>query len=119
MAVDPEKKKVVFSSWGTLGGASAALLIALAEPHEQASKGLRAPERFPFTKSSKLAGALELESGETLRRRVYRCRRAITRLAEKGGDEPLALDAVVESSQWHGYRLNPFVVRLLSLEELC
>ena len=53
------------------------------------------------------------ESDEVLRRRVYRCRKRIKTLARDAGDPEPSLDAVIENSPWHGYRLNPDRVRLV------
>jgi hypothetical protein len=50
-----------------------------------------------------------------LRRRVLRCRNEIDKLAKAADDHNVPMNAVIESSQWHGYRLNPDRVRLVAL----
>ena len=100
------EKRVVFDRWGEITGVGAELLIALAKPFRKAMIEELAPENFPFIKTADLLRRLNC-NGETLRRRVYRCRNEIARLATGAGDAPPAIDAVIENSQWHGYRLNP------------
>jgi hypothetical protein len=55
---------------------------------------------------------------ETLRRRIMRCRDKLAELARNAGSPPPSLDAVIENSQWHGYRLNPDRVRIVAISEL-
>jgi hypothetical protein len=64
---------------------------------------------------SRLEHQLKCKSNEVLRRQLLRCRNAIKKLAEEAGDVPPPIDAIVESSRWHGYRLNPEHVRLVAL----
>ena len=54
MAIDIERKRVVFNRWGELAGVSASLIIALANPFRQAVHDELAPEHYPFTESTKL-----------------------------------------------------------------
>jgi hypothetical protein len=72
------------------------------------------PESYPFVKPSKLMDQLKIGSNEALRRRVFRCRNVIKALAKDAGDAIPSMDAVIQSSQWHGYRLNPDSVRLVA-----
>jgi hypothetical protein len=99
-------------------GASAELIIALAEQFREATRKELAPERYPFLETSKLKRQIKCESDEVLRRRLLRCRNKIKKLARDAGDTEPSLDAVIENSQWHGYRLNPDRVRLVALSEL-
>jgi 7-cyano-7-deazaguanine synthase in queuosine biosynthesis len=113
MSINDVGKRVVFSRWGEIKGISAELLIALAAPFREAREGELAPEKYPYLNKEKLARQLNYESDEVLRRRVLRCRKTINKLAIKAGDPELPIDAVIENSQWHGYRLNPDRVRLV------
>ena len=115
MSIDEIGKRVVFERGREIKGVSAELLIALAAPFREAWKGELAPEAYPYLTKEKLAGQLNCKSDEVLRRRVLRCRNAIKSLAEQAGDPELSIDAVIENSQWHGYRLNPDRVRLFLL----
>jgi hypothetical protein len=118
MAVDERQRRIIFDLWGEIRGASAELLIALAKPFRQAMRDERAPEGYPFIETSKLMHETNCNSKESLRRRVLRCRNMMVELATNAGDAPPALDSVIESNQWHGYRLNPDRVRLVALTEL-
>ena len=77
-----------------------------------------APERYPFSSTANLLRQTNSAQEETLRRRVLRCRNSITRLAKDAGDPPPSIDAVIENSQRHGYRLNPNRIRIVALSEL-
>ncbi len=117
MGVDEKRKRVVFDGWGEIRGVRAELLIALAEPFRQAMQGERAPEHYPFTKTSKLLRRLNCTE-ETFRRRVLSCRNKIVEMATNAGDPPPSGDAVIESIQWRGYRLNPDRIRIVAISEL-
>ncbi len=118
IAIDPKQRRVLFERWDILGGVSAELIIALSEPFRQATRDELAPEHYPFIKTVDLATQTMCNSDETLRRRILRCRKDITKLAGKAGDPPPSFGAVIESVQRHGYRLNPDRVRLVSISEL-
>ena len=113
MSIDEVGKRVVFERWGEIKGVGAELLIALAAPFREAREGELAPEGYPYLTKDRLACQLNCDD-EVLRRRVLRCRNAINGLAEQAGDPELPIDVVIENSQWHGYRLNPDRVRLVS-----
>src|SRR5215216_2639839 len=98
--------------WGETKGVGADLLIALPAPFREARERELAPEEYPYLNKEKLARQLNCESDEVLRRRVLRCRNAIKKLAKNVGVPEPSIDAIIESSQWHGYRLNPDRVRL-------
>jgi hypothetical protein len=114
MSVDEVGKRVVFERWGEIKGVGAELLIALAAPFRRARERELVPEEYSYLNTATLMRQLKCKSGEGLRRRVLRCRNA-TRLAKQVGDAGLPIDAVIESSQWHGYRLNPDRIRLVVL----
>ena len=115
-SIDEVGKRVIFERWGEIRGVGAELLMALATPFREARKNELAPEHYPFLKSSKLMRQLKCEENEALRRRILRARNAIKKLAKNAGDLEPPMDAVIESSQWHGYRLNPDRVRLIALK---
>jgi hypothetical protein len=110
--------RVIFERWGELKGANAELLIALAAPFRKATRDELAPERHPFLESSKLMRQINCASDEVLRQRVLRCRNAIKKLAKDASEADPSLGEVIESSQWHGYRLNPDRVRLIAISQL-
>ena len=108
----------MFDRWGEIRGVGAELLIALAEPFRVAASEELVPEHYPFIKTRDLMRRVDCDSEEAFRRRVERCRKAIARLASDAGVAPPSTDAVIESNQWHGYRLNPDRVRIVALSEL-
>ena len=101
--------------WGEIMGVGAELLIVLAAPFREAREAEVPPEDIPYLPSQKLEHQLSCNFNDVLRRRVLRCRNAIKKLAERAGDVAPQMDAVIESSQWHGYRLNRDRVRLVIL----
>ena len=115
LAIDHER--VFFDRWGAIMGVGAELLIALAEPFREAMKDELTPENFPFTKTSDLVHRFNCKH-ETLRRRVYRCRNEIARLAAGAGESSPSIEAVIENLSWRGYRLNPDRVKLVALTQL-
>jgi hypothetical protein len=118
MSIDEDGKRVIFERWGEMKGANAQLLIVLTEPFRDATRKELAPERYPFLQKSNLIRQIECRSDEVLRRRILRCRNKIKKIAKEAGGIELSIDAVIETSQWHGYRLNPDRVRLVALSEL-
>ena len=118
IAIDEKARRVIFDRWGEVLGNSAALIICLAEPFRQATRKERAPERYPFTQTSNLMSQLRCNDDEAFRRRVLRCRNKLTQLAAQAGDPRPSIEAVIESSQWHGYRLNPSRVRIVALSDI-
>jgi 7-cyano-7-deazaguanine synthase in queuosine biosynthesis len=118
MSIDGVGKRVIFERWGVIRGIGAELLISLAALFREARQNELAPERYPFLGTRSLMRQTKCESDEVLRRRIYRCRNAINKLAKSAEDNEPPIDAVIESSQNHGYRLNPDYVRLVALSEL-
>lgn len=102
MAIDEHRNRVVFDRWDEITGVGDEL----------------APEHYPFTETPDLLRWLKCDREETLRRRVLRCRNKITELATNAGDPPPSTDAVIENSPWHGYRLNPDRIRIVTITEL-
>ena len=78
----------------------------------------RAPERYPFTEPSNLVGRIGCANDESLRKIVMRCRNKLKKLTTNAGAPPPSIDAIVENSQWHGYRLNPNRVRIVAMSDV-
>ena len=116
LSIDEVGKRVVLDRWGEIKGVGAELVIALAAPFREARQRELPPEQYPYLTKQELQIQLECKSDEVLRRQVLRCRNAIRRGAEKEGDPKPPIDAVIENSKWHGYRLNPDRVRLIALK---
>lgn len=118
IAIDEAGKRVEFDGWGEIRGVGAMLLIALAASFRQALTDERAPENYPYRSTSVLMRQTDCTSDELFRRRVQRCRIKIANLAVSAGVAAPVLDAVIENSQWHGYRLNPDRIRIVAISEL-
>jgi 7-cyano-7-deazaguanine synthase in queuosine biosynthesis len=118
ISIDEEHTRVLFDRWGEITGVGAKLLIALASPFREAIRDELPPERYPFTSAPILGRQIKCPNEETLRRRVFRCRNSITRLAANAGDRPPSIEDVIESSQWRGYRLNPDGVRIVTRSDV-
>jgi hypothetical protein len=118
MAVDMTARGVVIGQWGEIGDVGAELIIALVAPFRQAVHDELSSMNYPFTATKTLVRQLRCGAAETLRRRVQRCRADIEKLARGVGPHVPAPDAVVESHQWRGYRLNPDYIRLVAHSEL-
>jgi hypothetical protein len=118
LAIGEDGDSIIFNRWGKLTGVGARLVLALVKPFSKAVAAQLAPERYPFVKTRDLLRHLGTDNEETLRNQIFRFRRKIQQLARKAGDPTPADDAVIESIQSHGYRLNPDTVRILALNEL-
>jgi hypothetical protein len=118
IALYEDASEIVLDGIGELKGASAAVIKALADPFRRAREKELLPEHYPFTETRDLLKLQKIESEEALRRRIQRCRDQITKLAIEAGGELLDVNAVIESSPWHGYRLNPDNVQIVALSEI-
>jgi 7-cyano-7-deazaguanine synthase in queuosine biosynthesis len=118
IAIDEKARRVTFNRWGPVTGKLAGLIVALATSFVQAMDEKRAPENYPFIKTTDLMSLIGYADDEALRKCVQRFRTKLTRLAESAGDPPPSIDAVLENIQWHGYRLNPNRVRIVALSEI-
>jgi hypothetical protein len=118
LAIDEEKKRVVFERWGEVTGVGAGLIVALAGPFRKAAREERAPKNYPFVETRDLMSQTNCDAEEILHRRIKLFRTRISKLANAAGDPTPSLDAVIENLQWHGYRLNPYRVRIVKMSEL-
>ena len=118
IAIDASRRRVVFERWGEIKGVVADLLIALAEPFRIAMHDKIAPEHYPFIKTYKLMSLTECDTEETMRRRILRGRNGISEMARAAGYPSPSINAVIESLQGHGYRLNPDRIRIVAVSEL-
>lgn len=110
-AIDTDRKKVLFRGGVEITGAGFELIAALAVQFAEDVKSERAPAEFSFVKTASLSARLGLPA-EALRQRVIRCRRNLERLFLEALDVQLSDDEVVQNNKWHGYRLNPYLLRV-------
>jgi hypothetical protein len=68
----------------------------------------RAPENYRYSRASEVAAMLSIDE-PSLRRRVCRFRKAVSSRFEEHCGLPLSQDAIIETKEWSGYRLNPSV----------
>jgi 7-cyano-7-deazaguanine synthase in queuosine biosynthesis len=88
------------------GRRSVDVLVPLAEQYQI---DLRAgDDTASFVPTAKLLAALHIEE-DALSRRIERLRSRISTALEASGMSGSDRQAVIESKQWHGYRLNPAV----------
>lgn len=118
IALDEKARNVIFEGCGEVKGVAAALILALAKSFRSARDQELAPENYPFVPSSELRDQLGLEDDETLRKRIQRCRLAISKVLSEGKRNDLDAHTVLESLTGHGYRLNPDRVLLIAPTEI-
>ncbi len=118
IAIDAEQRRVVFERWGEIKGVVADLLIVLSEPFRAAMRDELAPEHYPFIATSELMSQAKCDGAETMRRRILRGRTRISEMASEAGYPSPSFDAVIESLQGHGYRLNPDRIRIVAVTEI-
>lgn len=98
-------------------GATYELLRALHDiflPDYQALKSL---DSFRKVRAAKLAEILQIEE-EAVRRRVSKFRQQVAKDFREGLKRVLDENDVIENHRdWNGYRLNPFVVKLVAWEQ--
>ncbi len=117
MSLDEQARRVVFDGLPPIEGrATYSLLDKLAATHREDTRVGRSPVNYRYTLARVLADVLSIEEA-TLRRRVSRFRQRIADLFVRHFGFPLAQDAVIETREWKGYRLNPGV-RVLALSEI-
>ena len=108
MSIDEGGKLVVFERWGEIKGASAELIIALAELFRDARRERACARALSFLRGLEASNVKSIVNPmQALRRRILRFRNKIKKLARDAGDSEPSLDAVIENSQWHGYLAEP------------
>lgn len=113
MTIDPDRNEVAFAGLGVVRGASAQLLIILAEPFRKAVRAELPPEQYPFMTANELLKRSGCGNDEALRRRILILRNRLRAFTKERGRPELPTNAVIENIPWHGYRLNP-EVRIVS-----
>jgi 7-cyano-7-deazaguanine synthase in queuosine biosynthesis len=117
MALPADGRAVVFSNAGKLvGRAARQLLDRLVGPYFEDQKAQRPIDKCRFMCAPDLAKTLEIEE-ETLRRRVSLFRKRVAKLFQEQCGLPLTADAVIETKERSGYRLNPRV-RVVALKDI-
>lgn len=110
-AIDADRRKVLFRGGVEITGVGFDLIAALGVQFAEDIKMGRAPTEFTFVKTASLTARLGLPA-ETLRQRVNRCRRNLEKSFLEVLDVHLGEDEVIQNNKWHGYRLNPYLLRV-------
>jgi hypothetical protein len=116
IAVDHQRKRLLVAGIPPVEGRGILRLAETLIQQAQRDRGEgRAPESFTFLKSRTLSMTLG-KNEATLRRTVHRVRSRLRAAFETNAGLPLSMYALVETDQWHGYRLNPSVLVLAASE---
>lgn len=108
--------RVEIASFGAFTGASAEMLITLANAFLEArGKGLAA-EDHPCINAGALAEAWNLETEESVRKRMSSLRATISKRAKNAGKARPDNNEIVENIPWKGYRLNPTRVEVVRIQ---
>ena len=109
LSLDEKERRVLLEGLQPLTGpANYSLIAQLAAQYRQDREAGRAPENFKYTSARELAETFAIHEA-TLRRRVNRFRKQAAERFEDRNGLPLMQDAIIESKDWHGYRINPRV----------
>jgi CheY-like chemotaxis protein len=99
-------------------GAHHGLLRVLGDLYLQDLHALLSPEQFTGIRGEELADKLAI-SGKAARARVVKFRQQVMKDFREQLGRALGDNDVVENTRdWHGYRLNPYVVRVLRWDQL-
>ena len=116
LTMAPRGTRVEIVSFGAFTGASAEILITLANGFLEArGKGL-APEDHPCINAGALAEAWNLETEESVRKRISSFRATISKRAKRSGKAKPDDNDIIENIPWKGYRLNPTRVDVISIQ---
>lgn len=106
--------RVYFSKGVELGGAGYRLIRELALDFKRDMEARISPRERRFISGRKLAGRLGWEE-QTLRQRVSRTRRVLADRFDKAGTY-LDPEDVIQTQNWAGYRLNPYLLLVDALQ---
>jgi hypothetical protein len=109
LSLDEKERRVLLEGLQPLTGpANYSLIAQLAAQYRQDREAGRAPENFKYTSARKLAETFAIRE-PTLRKRVNRFRKQAAERFEDRDGLPLMQDAIIETREWKGYRINPRV----------
>ena len=115
MALATDGCSVVFQEVGPVPGRALCLLLErLIKFYLEDRETSRSIDQCRFIRAPVLAESLGIAE-ETLRRRISVFRKKVAELYQVRCGLPLRADAIIETKEWTGYRLNPRV-RLVSIE---
>ena len=109
LGLDDQAQRVMLEGVPPVTGlANYSLIAQLVAQYRQDREAGRAPENFKYTSARKLAETFSIRE-PALRRRVNRFRKQAAERFEDRNGLPLMQDAIIETREWKGYRINPRV----------
>ena len=109
LSLDEKERRVLIEGLQPLTGPANYSLIAQLIAHYRRDRVAgRAPENFKYTSARELAETFAIRE-PTLRKRVNRFRKQAAERFEDRNGVPLMQDAIIETREWKGYRINPGV----------
>ncbi len=109
LSLDDQAQRVALEGVEPVTGpANYSLIVRLVAQYRQDREAGRAPENFKYTSARKLAETFSIRE-PTLRKRVNRFRKQAAERFEDRDGLPLMQDAIIETRDWKGYRINPRV----------
>ena len=109
LSLDDQVQRVMLEGVPPVTGpANYSLIAQLVAQYRQDREAGRAPENFRYTSARELAETFAIRE-PTLRRRVNRFRKQAAERFEDRNGLPLMQDAIIETREWKGYRINPRV----------
>lgn len=117
LALDSSKRRLLIDGLPPIEGHTRFELVRLlVATFKEDRDALRAPENHTYSKARALCDRLRM-TDVSLRRCVYNLRQRLARDFETELGRTLSGSALIESSQWKGYRLNPDVL-VVAAEEV-
>lgn len=107
-ALDSASHEVIFEGGLIFAGVMFHLIAALAEDFASDLATGRGPREYRYLKAAKLAERLRIDL-PSLRRRVSRARRKLEAGFLNRFDQQLDSEDIIQSKEWNGYRLNPYL----------
>ncbi len=115
-ALDEEHKRVLFHGGIEVKGAGFELVKALMKEFDEDLLAERSKHDFRFVPAGTLTKRLEIDGREidepALRQRVTRFRKGLEKKFLDVLDLQLEVNDIIENDPWHGYRLNPYLLRV-------
>lgn len=108
-AMEERAQRIVFAEGPVLKGISYKLFARLARQFQSDLECGVEKTDYAFIRTEILLKEFN-QSGEGLRQQIWRLRKSLTRQFEKMAGYTLDQNDIIESVNWTGYRLNPYLV---------
>jgi hypothetical protein len=116
-AIDPKSGDIIVRHLTRLSGRNSELIRELALVYRGDMAAELAPENHRYITAEKLAHALRYQDVETLRQRVWLCRKEVERARADGSGHKVPFGDLIQTRRPEGYRLNPRI-RFVSINEI-